>query len=375
VLGLLLTSTAVGHDVSRTGRYRVFPIIGGLVMAVGLYLLSRMDAGTTVLGSSLAMFVLGLGIGLSMQVLTIAVQNSVPYSSLGAATSGITFLRTMGSAFGTAIFGTLYANFLSDRLPEALAKAPNVSPAALSTPSALHALGNAAIAPIIDAYAWALDHVFLWSAPVALVAFLLAFLLPAGRLSDDLQPSAADLGEGFGAPQARSAEDRIAQRIAHVLYAPRGGGLIAMLERADLGLDEGRLWALLQVEGLTDSGRDASPAAIARSHRVPTVLLAPAFADLANRGLVAGSPDRLYPTADGRALTDRTRTAFRAWLVDQLVERHGPLTPTEQAAVNQVLDRIARRLVREEADVEPILSVGSGRAGAASESAGAATAG
>ena len=120
------------------------------------------------------MFVLGLGIGMCMQVLTIIVQNSVPYTQLGVATSGVTFMRTLGSAFGAAVFGSLYANFLEDELPGALAQAPGVTPADLATPSALHQLDDLLIAPILDAYASALSQVFLWAAPVALVALVLA---------------------------------------------------------------------------------------------------------------------------------------------------------------------------------------------------------
>ncbi len=138
VLGLLITAITSGNIVSKTGRYKIFPVAGGLVMALGLFLLSTMDPSTSAWVSALYLFVLGMGIGLSMQVLTIIVQSSVPYSELGVATSGVTFFRTMGSAFGAAIFGSLYANFLSDRLPAAIAQSPGVTPADLETPSALH---------------------------------------------------------------------------------------------------------------------------------------------------------------------------------------------------------------------------------------------
>jgi predicted MFS family arabinose efflux permease len=106
VLGLLVTSTAAGTIVGRTGRYKVFPVLGSLFMTVGLFLLSRMDAATSYWTMALNMTVLGIGIGLSMQVLTIIVQNTVSYQDLGVATSGVTFFRTLGSSFGAAVFGT-----------------------------------------------------------------------------------------------------------------------------------------------------------------------------------------------------------------------------------------------------------------------------
>ena len=118
VIGLLIASVFSGNVVSKTGHYRIFPIVGSLVMAVGLYLLSLMGPGSGAWLESLYMFVLGTGIGLCMQVLTIAVQNTVEYSDLGTATSGVTFFRTLGSSFGTAVFGTIYANTLSPNLTQ-----------------------------------------------------------------------------------------------------------------------------------------------------------------------------------------------------------------------------------------------------------------
>ncbi|KPC92640.1 MFS transporter, partial [Streptomyces sp. NRRL F-6602] len=96
VVALLAASVLSGTVVGRTGRYRIFPVVGSLVMALGLFLLSRMDADTSDWLESLYMVVLGAGIGLSMQVLTIVVQNTVDYADLGTATSGVTFFRTLG---------------------------------------------------------------------------------------------------------------------------------------------------------------------------------------------------------------------------------------------------------------------------------------
>ncbi|MGW3867361.1 MDR family MFS transporter, partial [Streptomyces sp. NPDC005047] len=123
VAGLLIASVFSGSVVSRTGRYRLFPIVGTLVMGVGLYLMSLMDPSTGAVLESLYMFVLGTGIGLSMQVLIIAVQNTVDYADLGTATSGVTFFRTLGSSFGTAVFGTIYVNALGPNLREGVAEA------------------------------------------------------------------------------------------------------------------------------------------------------------------------------------------------------------------------------------------------------------
>ena len=121
VLALLVASIAAGNAVSKTGRYKIFPLAGAAGMTIGLYLLSRLDTDTGFWEASAYMAVLGLGIGLGMQVLTIAVQNTVDYADLGVATSGVTFLRSIGSSFGAAIFGTVYANQLTPNLAAAVA--------------------------------------------------------------------------------------------------------------------------------------------------------------------------------------------------------------------------------------------------------------
>jgi hypothetical protein len=108
-----------------------------------------------------------LGIGMSMQILTIVVQSTVAYHDLGVGTSGVTFFRTLGSSFGAAVFGAVYSNVLNDRLPAAVAASPGVDPAAVTSPQALHAYPDAQIAPIVDAYAHAIHVVFLAAIPVA----------------------------------------------------------------------------------------------------------------------------------------------------------------------------------------------------------------
>jgi len=118
--GLLLTSIGTGQLVSKWGRYKIFPVVGTAVMTVGLFLLSLMGVATSFWLVSLYLFVLGVGIGPSMQVLVLAVQNAVDYSDLGAATSGATFFRSIGGSFGTAVFGAIFANVLPGDLARAL---------------------------------------------------------------------------------------------------------------------------------------------------------------------------------------------------------------------------------------------------------------
>lgn len=131
VFGLLITSTVSGQIVSRTGRWRVFPIAGTGVTAVGLLLLHQLEVNSGTWEMSAYFFVFGAGLGLVMQVLVLVVQNSVGYEDLGVATSGATFFRSIGASFGVAIFGTIFTNLLNNKLTDALAGQrlpPGVSP-------------------------------------------------------------------------------------------------------------------------------------------------------------------------------------------------------------------------------------------------------
>ena len=114
--GLLIASIGSGQLITKTGRYKVFPIVGTAVTVIGLYLLSLMDADTSVATASAYMFVLGLGLGLVMQVLVLAVQNAVPYSELGVATSGATLFRSIGGSFGASVLGAVFASQLTHKL-------------------------------------------------------------------------------------------------------------------------------------------------------------------------------------------------------------------------------------------------------------------
>src|ERR1700744_754176 len=145
--GLLLVSITSGQIIARTGRYRFFPVARSAMMTLGLYLLSLMTPTSPTFADALSMLVLGMGLGGVMQVLVIIVQNGVPHSELGVATSGATFFRSVGGSFGTAIFGAIFSNVLIGNLATPLHglslpvgfSAADVTPAALSQlPAAVH---------------------------------------------------------------------------------------------------------------------------------------------------------------------------------------------------------------------------------------------
>ncbi|MFH8403585.1 DHA2 family efflux MFS transporter permease subunit [Streptomyces sp. NPDC018019] len=347
VAGLLGTSMLSGVVVSRTGRYRVFPIVGTGVMALGLYLMSTMGADTGVWLESLYMFVLGLGIGLAMQVLTIAVQNTVNYHELGSATSGVTFFRTLGSSFGTAVFGTLYSNRLEPNLKAALAEVPGVPPEAAASPQALHRLPEAQARPVIDAYADTVNHVFQWVVPVALAGFLVAWFLKEVPLRDSARAAAGDLGEGFAAPDSTDSDQQLERAVARVMRKAEGPVSLEVLAASGSALTPGQAWALGQIHWRTRIHGETSLAAVAQAHRMPEEVLEPVFTRVMSAGYARREDGSLVLSAAGRAEIERLIVAWREWLDDRL-EGWTADDPEDRARLARALDSMAARLLDED---------------------------
>jgi EmrB/QacA subfamily drug resistance transporter len=175
MLGLLVTGIASGFLISRYGRYRPFPIIATAVSTVALYLLSRLGVSTPISKASLYLLILGLGLGLVMQVLVLAAQNAVDYSQLGVATSGASLARQIGGSIGVSVFGAIFTNRLGHELTQHVP--PGVHVPASASLSLLHQLPPAVHALYIAAVCAALHPVFLTAAGVMVVAFGLSWLL------------------------------------------------------------------------------------------------------------------------------------------------------------------------------------------------------
>ena len=178
--GLFAASVGSGRRITTTGRYRRFPIAGTAITAAGLALLSTLGADTSYWRTALFMLTLGVGIGLVMQVIVLAMQNSVNPRDMGVATSSATFFRSMGGTFGTAIFGTVLANRLASelaqRLPAAALHGVNTSQLT-GSPQVIAALPAAVRGPVISSFVAALSTVFESAVPVVLVAFALTWFL------------------------------------------------------------------------------------------------------------------------------------------------------------------------------------------------------
>ena len=346
VLGLLLTSIGSGQLISRFGRYKLFPIIGTALLVLALFLLSHLSEHTSSLVMNTYFFILGLSLGLILQVLVIAVQNSSPYADLGAATSGVTFFRSIGGAFGTAICGSVFSNRLAFELVHNLAgvRLPagfNIA-AARANPALLKRLPAGARAAVLHSYADSIDRIFLFALPVAAVAFVLSWFLREVPLRQTA--GAADLSEGLG---AGSAQRTSVQEIERALLRLADGdmrhqGYERIAELAGIGVPGGSCWVLAR---LAKHGNVAG-VDLAREAGVSVEYGRPYVDKLVEKGMVRREDGILVLTPAGSAAADRVCAARREGLERLL----SGWSPEQHADLAQMLDRLSVALVGEDAD-------------------------
>jgi EmrB/QacA subfamily drug resistance transporter len=343
VVGMLVTSTGSGSVVGRTGRYKIFPVVGTALMTIAFVLMSRMDGSTSALVQSVYLLILGAGIGLSMQVLVLIVQNTSNFDDLGVATSGVSFFRTIGSSFGAAIFGSLFVNFLNSRLASALA-ATGASRDAVSSPGALHRQPPAVAAPIVHAYAESLSQVFLCAAPVAAVGFVLALFLKEVPLRD-IHNSAVDLGDGFGMPTTDTPDRLLENAIARLLRGEPGVRLRSIAMRPDCRLDVAGLWAVLRVNRYDQFFGTARLTDMGENLQLPFEVLEPTFTRLVAAGYVVRDGDRLWLTPAGTQQVDYVYALLLEWITDKLSRSPGFAARPDRDEVAAALGRVAYRVI------------------------------
>ncbi|MFT3898986.1 MAG: MDR family MFS transporter [Gordonia sp. (in: high G+C Gram-positive bacteria)] len=351
VIGLLLTSITSGTIVGRTGKYRAFPILGSAVIALGLYLLSTIDEQTSILVTSVYIFVLGMGIGLIMQVLVLVVQNTAKYEDLGTATSAITFFRTLGMSFGAAVMGTIYANHLKVELPAALMQAGVRDPSVVATPAKLHELPDAQRMPIVHAYADTLEGMFIWVVPVALFAFVVAWFLPQRPMRQAAKESATGAAEGFAVPDSTTSETMLETIIGRVLAGRnRSEAFRQALASSGTSLDVPTAWGVTRA-GLPPLyfGQAVGQSQIEQRIGIPEGVLTSFFNGIVNDGYLKREGDLLVPTAAGEHEVSAIAGAWRDWLVTQV---HEWLPDDVDSAkvkddVTAVITRIGRRALEE----------------------------
>jgi predicted MFS family arabinose efflux permease len=343
--GLLVMSIASGQLISRRGRYRVFPIVGTAAMALGLFLLSQLDLGTSTLESTIYLLILGLGLGSTMQVLVLAVQNAVSFEVLGAATSGVTLFRGIGGSLGAAVFGTIFSSRLASGLKGLLtgAMAHQVGAGGRLTGAQVSHLPPVARAAYEHAYVHALSPVFVAAGGVAVLGFALSWLLPERPLRETAA-SSRGLEDSLAAPRSPDSLAEIERSLSCAVSPEVRRRFRDRLRlRAGVDLTPGATWALVRI---SEHGT-ASARRLAVQDGVPPDRIAGVIEELRQRGMIAGdgTPEL---TADGRTFADRAVAARRELLTEALADA----TAERDPQVDALLRRLATELTGEPPSAE-----------------------
>jgi EmrB/QacA subfamily drug resistance transporter len=345
--GLLIASIGSGRLITRTGRYRAYPIVGTAVMTVGLYLLSHLSTTTSTLTSGAFMLVLGFGIGLVMQVLVVAVQNAVSYGDLGVATAGNTLFRSIGSAVGTAVVGAVFTNQLASKLRAAFPATPGHPSIAANTSGlttkVLDALPEAIRQLFLHAYASAIGTAFLVAAGVSVLAFVASLFIKALPMRDTV--GTARIGEAFAVPKEASSLREIARCLSLLLDRDKGRQLIDRIARdADVDLSAAACWMLFRYA--EDPHWDVESAS--RRRGIPVELMLDARSQLGTRGLLAPGPDEApstwVATPDGLVIVGRLRASGKAYLEELLAG----WSPKQYSEVAEMLTRLSDEVVADD---------------------------
>jgi EmrB/QacA subfamily drug resistance transporter len=294
--GLLVSSIASGQVIARTGRYKAFPIAGTAIAALGLYLLSSLDETTGTGVAAFHMLILGLGLGLVMQVLVLAVQNAVPYNMLGVATSGSTLFRSIGGSLGTAVLGAIFSGRLKAEV----------------------ASGD----PQITAFTDSLHVVFLVATGIMAIAFVLSWLIPEQTLRKTVD--ATVVGDTIGGPVDTDSVRELTRQLSRAAGRERTLAFLrGVVERAGLELSPSASWALIRL-GAPEAPTVAELAALPH---VRTDRLAVAMGELRDGGFVAS--DRVTETgmAMRERLIDARTEALRELIADWEPDRFPELDP------------------------------------------------
>ena len=213
MLGIVSMSIFSGKRITTTGKYKIFPIVGAAVMTLGLLLMSTLNETTSFGVLSIYAILVGAGLGLSMQTIVIALQNSVDFQDMGIATSSNTFFRSLGGAFGTAIFGTIFSNRVAYYLQDNIASLQSTDPQSLvgfdpakleqitTNTSIITTLPPTIRDTVLHSFAQTFHVVFLAAAPITFIGFVLAFFLKEKPLQSSTAHHAAKTeaaGEAVG---------------------------------------------------------------------------------------------------------------------------------------------------------------------------------
>jgi len=301
MVGMLTSSIISGQLISRSGRYKAFPIMGTITMCVALYLLSHLGPATPWRTTSAFLALLGLGMGMIMQVLILAVQNSVRHEDLGVATSGATLFRFIGGATGTAIMGAIFSSRLTSAAAASGAGGQQINMQALAS------LPPAARVAYASVFAHAIDAVFLVAFFVCVVGVISVLLLPDRPLRSAVATRAGDIGdeisEAFAMPTTAEAIDEMLRELREIGDRDEQREYLREnLERAGVDLSPVAAWLILRVE----RDRAIDPDALSRAYAVPRERILTGLRELHERHLVdeQSGDNRLTLTPSGCAVLE-----------------------------------------------------------------------
>jgi EmrB/QacA subfamily drug resistance transporter len=333
--GVLVTSIISGNLISRYGRYRPFPIAGTAIMTVAVYLLSGLSVDTSAMVAGAYMLLLGLGLGMVMQVLVLAVQNAVDYRHLGVATSGSTLFRQVGGSIGVSVFGAIFANRLGHELASRLP--PGAHPPAAANPSIVDRLPSAIKLPYIEAFSASLHPVFLAASVISFAGFLLSWALPEVPLRQD--PRTEGIGETFASPRDGDSQRELERIVSGLLQ--REGRMQAYestIARSGIDIAPAESWVLGRVGERGETNVDA----LSTELHVDRDRLRSRCDGLIERGYLQGDGDvRLTP--HGERVLGELIDARREELCG-LLKAWSPETDED---LHAALDRLARAMVAE----------------------------
>ncbi len=331
MLGMLATSVISGRMISRFGRYKLFPILGTATMTFGLGALSLLAIDSGDWQTAIDALWLGLGMGMVMQVLLIAVQNGVDYERLGVATSGTMLFRSLGGALGVALFGAIFANRLHAQLA-----GPGMDFLATVIPAAARGLPPDMHQEYITAVMAALRPVFLAAAGISALGFALTFLLREHPLREGAP--AEGMGESFAMPRDATSLEELERIIALLVARENRWRLYADLaRRAAIELPAPELWLLARL----GEREPMTLALLSAELKIPEQQLALPLHALCERGIAEKKANgKLELTPAGAAMRDRIVAARRKGLADMLARWR----PEEHPDVLALIERMAQAL-------------------------------